>query len=52
MAIRLAIIGAVLVVGGLVDLGGFGTYVVPAGGVVLVAAGVLWLARRRSTTRG
>lgn len=51
MAIRLAIIGAVLVVGGLVNLGGFGVYTVPAGGVVLLVAGVVWLARRRSTTR-
>lgn len=51
MIIRLAVVGAALVVGGLVNVGGFGKYAIPVGGVVLLVAGVLWLARDRSTNR-
>lgn len=51
MVVRLAVVGAVLVVGGLINLGGFGKITVPLGAVVLVASGVLWLMRNRKATR-
>ena len=52
MATRLAILGAVLVVVGLLNLGGHGTLTISIGAVVLLAAGAAWLARsRKSPTR-
>ena len=52
MVVRLAVIGAVLVVGGLINIGGFGKVTVPLGVVVLLSSGILWLMRsRNSSTR-
>ncbi|WP_165945841.1 hypothetical protein [Micromonospora sp. KC606] len=52
MIIRLAAIGAALVAGGLINVGGFGKITVPLGVVVLLSSGILWLVRRRgSSTR-
>ncbi len=49
---RLAVIGAVLVAGGLINVGGFGRFTVPLGAVALLVSGVLWLVRnRRSSAR-
>ena len=52
MTLRLAVIGAVLVAGGLINLTGFGKITVPLGIVALLSSGVLWLVRdRNSSTR-
>jgi hypothetical protein len=51
MVIRLAIAGAVLVVAGLVNVGGFGTLVRFVGVVALLGAGITWLVRTRNSSR-
>ncbi|MEN3270211.1 MAG: hypothetical protein V7646_7105 [Pseudonocardia sp.] len=48
MVIRLAVIGAVLVVGGLINVSGFGKITVPLGVVALLGSGILWLVRNRN----
>ena len=50
MDIRLAVIGAVLVVGGLINVGGLGRITVPLGVVALLGSGVLWLVRNRNSS--
>jgi hypothetical protein len=44
----LAFIGAVLVVGGLINIGGLGKITVPLGVVALLGSGILWLVRNRN----
>lgn len=52
MVFRLAVVGAVLVVGGLINIGGFGRITVPLGVVALLASAILWFTRgRNSSTR-
>jgi hypothetical protein len=50
MALRLAILGAALVLAGALNIGGFGAVTAIVGGVVLLGAGVAWLVTRRRTT--
>lgn len=49
MPLRLAIIGAALLIAGALDLGGYGTISAAAGGAALVAAGIAWLVARRQS---
>jgi hypothetical protein len=52
MVIRLAVIGAALVIGGLISVTGWGKVTVPLGVVILLISGVLWFVRnRKSSTR-
>lgn len=48
MAIRLAVVGVVLVVLGLINLGGLGEFAVPIGAVALIAGGACYLVRNRN----
>lgn len=50
MAVRLAVIGAVLTVGGLVNIGGYGKIAVPLGLAVLLVGGIL-IARGRNSPK-
>jgi hypothetical protein len=50
MAIRLAVIGAALVVGGLINVSGFGKIAVPLGAVALLTGAILWLVRDRNSS--
>jgi hypothetical protein len=50
MVMRLAVIGAVLVVGGLINVGGFGKITVPLGVVALLSSGILSLMRNRNSS--
>ncbi len=50
MVIRLAAVGAALVVGGLINVTGFGKFTVPLGIVALACSGIL-LARNRNSSR-
>ncbi|WP_433464166.1 hypothetical protein [Spirillospora sp. CA-128828] len=50
MVIRLAVVGAVFVAVGALNLGGFREITVPAGVVALLASGITWLAARRGGT--
>ena len=47
---RLAVIGAALVVGGLINVTGFGKITVPLGVVALLGSGVLWLVHNRNSS--
>lgn len=47
MIIRLAVIGAALTIGGLLNVGGFGKYTLPLGIIVLAVTGALHLVGRR-----
>ncbi|MEV6701814.1 hypothetical protein AB0M68_32465 [Streptomyces sp. NPDC051453] len=51
MAIRLAVIGAALLVGGLVNVTGFGKFTAPLGVVALACSGVLFARDRNSSRR-
>jgi hypothetical protein len=50
VAIRLALVGVVLIVVGVLNLGGIGPITAVAGAVALVASGVTWGVTRRSGT--
>jgi hypothetical protein len=55
MPIRLAIVGASLVIMGLLNLGGYGTITIVIGACTLLAAAITWAVTRRrpdSSTRG
>jgi hypothetical protein len=51
MVIRLAVVGAALVVGGVINVSGLREFTLPLGVVALLASGVLWLRDRNSSTR-
>ncbi|WP_377273263.1 hypothetical protein [Peterkaempfera sp. SMS 1(5)a] len=50
MVIRLAVVGAALVIGGLVNVTGFGRVTLPLGVVALVCSGILLVARNRNSS--
>lgn len=52
MVLRLAVVGVVLIIGGVVNVGGFRMVTLPLGAVLLVASGILWLMRRNSSSAG
>ncbi|MFI7135808.1 hypothetical protein ACIBQ1_59895 [Nonomuraea sp. NPDC050153] len=49
MALRLTIVGAVLIIGGLINISGLRMVTLPLGAIALVAGGVLWLVRNRNS---
>jgi hypothetical protein len=51
MALRLAVIGAALVVGGFINVTGFGRVTVPLGIAVLIAGGVTYFVQRRQVRK-
>lgn len=51
MAIRLALVGVVLIVVGVIDLGGYRLITASLGVLALAASGIAWMTARRRTSQ-